>query len=140
MAFKIHAGPAELPNALVVEGKTSEAMLPGNVAVVSSGEFALADAATVGQLLFMKEKGPGQGGHVDDEFAVDDYAYAYVARSGLFFRTRVATGLTLVANETLLERGADGQLAVLDAGEAVAVAKETVTTSSDDELVLVEVL
>lgn len=140
MAHKIHAGPVELPNALVVEGSAGAAYLPGNIVVKSGADLNAGAADTVGQLLIAKENGPGVGGHIDDAFVVGNPVQAYIARQGLFFRTRLATGVACVEGETLLERGADGRLVLLASGVAVAVAKETVTTTADDQLVLVEIL
>ena len=140
MAYKIHAGPVELPNALVVEGAARSAFLPGNVVVKSGATLDEGAATSAGQLLIAKENGPGVGGHIDDAFVVGEPVQAYVARQGLYFRVRLATGVACVAGETLLQRGATGQLTLLSDKTAVAVAKETVTTTSGDQLVLVEVL
>lgn len=140
MAYKVHAGPAELPNALVVEGLAGGTFLPGNVVVKSGNDLDAGAAASVGELLFAKEHGPGQGGHIDDAYVVGEHIQAYKARQGLLFRARLATGQALVKDETLLERADNGRLVVLAAGVAVAKARETVTTTADDELVLVEAL
>lgn len=140
MAYKVHAGPAELPNPLIEEGEAGAVFLPGAVVVKASGEFTAGLADTVGALLIAKEKGPGEGGHIDDAFADGDQVEAYKTRQGLYFRVRVGTGVALVAGETELERAAAGRLAALNLGTAVAVARETVTTTADDQLVLVEVL
>lgn len=140
MANKIHAGPVELPNPLVVEGAAGATYLPGNVVVKSGANLNTGAADTAGQLLIAKENGPGVGGHVNDAFVVGEPVQAYIARQGLFFRARLATGVACVNGETLLERGANGRLVALAAGVAVAVAKETVTTSANDQLVLVEIL
>lgn len=140
MAFKVHAGPAELPNPLMVEGLAGAAFLPGNVVTKSGNNLNAGGAATTGQLLLAKEKGPGEGGHIDDAFTIGDSMQAYVARQGLFFRARLVTGQALTAGETLLERAANGRLTIVSLGTPVAVAKETVTTAANDELVLVEVL
>lgn len=140
MPYKVHAGPAELPNALMVEGLAGATYLPGNIVTKSGNDLDAGGVATVGQLLIAKENGPGVGGHIDDAFVVGAPVDAYVARQGLVFRTRLATGVACVEGETLLERGASGRLVLLAAGVAVAVAKETVTTSANDQLVLVEVL
>lgn len=140
MAYKIHAGPVELPNALVIEGAAGSAFLPGNVVVKSGATLDEGAAVSAGQLLIAKENGPGVGGHVDDAFVVGAPVQAYVARQGLYFRVRLETGVACVAGETLLQRGATGQLTLLSDQTAVAVAKETITTTSGDQLVLVEVL
>ena len=140
MAYKVHAGPAELPNALVTEGAASAATLPGKVVVKNGDDLDLGAADSVGQLLFAKEDGPGEGGSIDTAHAIGDYICAYKARQGLFFRARMATGQALVDGETLLERAESGQLTVLAAGVAVAVARETVASTTADQLALVEVL
>lgn len=140
MANSVHAGPAQLPAPLYVEGLAGAAYLPGNIVTKSGDDLDAGAAATAGLLLIAKENGPGVGGHIDDAFVIGDPVDAYIARQGLFFRVRVATGQALVKNETLLERDDDGMLVILSTGTAVAVAKETVTTTADDELVLVEIL
>jgi len=140
MANKIHRGPTALTNPLIVEGLAGATYLPGNIVAKSGNDLNAGGAATVGQLLIAKENGPGVGGHIDDVFVVGAHLDSYVARQGLFFGVRLATGVACVEGETLLERGADGRLVLLDSGVAVAMAKETVTTSVDDQLVLVEVL
>jgi hypothetical protein len=124
----------------MVEGLAGGTFLPGNIVTKSGDDLDAGGAATVGQLLLAKELGPGQGGHIDDAFVVGRSMEAYVARQGLFFRARLATGQALTAGETLLERGAAGRLAVLASGVAVAMAKTTVTTAANDQLVLVEIL
>jgi hypothetical protein len=140
MAYKVHAGPVELPNPLLVEGLASAATLPGAIVVKNGADLDPGAADSAGQLLFAKENGPGVGGHISDAFADGDTMEAYVARQGLYFRARLATGQTLAEGETLLERAASGRLTTLAEGVAVAVVKETVTTTADDELVLVEAL
>jgi len=140
MGYKVHAGPVELPNPLITEGLAGDIYLPGNIVARNGADLDVGIAATVGQLLIVKENGPGVGGHFDDAFAVGDTVQAYIARQGLFFRARLATGVACVAGETLLERGALGRLVLLDTGVAVAMAKETVTTSANDQAVLVEAL
>ena len=140
MASKVHAGPCELPNPLMTEGLAGGTYLPGNIVAKNGDDLDAGDGATVGVLLIAKENGPGVGGHIDDAFVVGAPLDSYRARQGLFFRVRLATGQALVEDETLLERGAAGRLVVLAAGVAVAVAKVTLTTSVDDELVLVEAL
>lgn len=140
MANKIHAGPVELPNALVVEGAAGSEYLPGKIVTKSGGNLDEAVAGTKGQLLIAKEQGPGVGGSVSKSFELFEPMQAYIARQGLYFRVRLGTGIACVENETLLERGSNGRLVALTSGVAVAVAKETVTTTANDQLVLVEVL
>lgn len=137
MSNSIFKGPIELPCPILAEGLAAAAMFPGNIL---ASDFDLADAATVGQLLIARDGGPGKGEYVDTEYAIGDSVTAYKARQGLIFAVRVASGEALVKGVTLLERSADGQLTVLSSGEAVAVAAETITTTSDDELVEVEIL
>ena len=137
MANSVHAGPMELANPLVVEGLAGGTFLPGNIVAKSGNDLDSGDASTVGALLIAVENGCKK---ISDAFVVGEQMYAYTARQGLYFRTRLATGVACVKDETLLERGASGRLVALDAGVAVAVAKETVTTSAADQLVLVEVL
>lgn len=140
MSNSVHAGPVQLPSPICIEGLAGAAYLPGNIVVKSGDDLNTGAADSAGLLLIAKENGPGMGGHIDDAFVVDEPVESYIARQGLFFRVRLATAQALVKNETLLERAANGRLVVLDAGVAVAVAKETVTTTANDELVLVEIL
>lgn len=140
MANKVHAGPVELPNPLIEESKAGAVFLPGAVVVKASGAFTKGAADTTGALLIAKEKGPGQGGKIDLAFTANEHVDAYKARQGLYFRCRIPTGQALVAGETELERGANGRLQIVTTGAPVAVARETVTTTANDQLVLVEVL
>lgn len=140
MGHSVHAGPVELPNALVEEGAAGGTYLPGNIVVKNGDNLDVGIAATTGLLLIASENGPGVGGHIDDAFVVGAPVQAYKARQGLYFRARLATGQALVKGQTELERGAAGRLVVKTTGVAVAVAKETVTTTANDELALVEVL
>lgn len=133
----VHAGPVELPNPLIVEGLAGGTFLPGNIVEKSGDDLDAGDASTIGSLLIACENGCKK---ISDAFAVGDQMYAYTARQGLYFRARLATGVACVKDETLLERGASGRLVLLDTGVAVAKAKETVTTSANDQLVIVEVL
>lgn len=137
MSHSVYKGPIELDRPLFVEGAAGEAIKPGNIV---APDFTLGDAATTGLLLILAEGGPGKGERIEDEYAIGAAVKAYNAKTGQRFVVRVGTGITLVDKVTLLERAADGQLAVLSAGEAVAVARESVTTSVDDQLVEVEVL
>lgn len=140
MPYKVHAGPVELPNPLMVEGLAGATFLPGTIVTKSGDDLNAGAADTLGALLFAKEYGPGQGGHIDDPFVVGEPMAAYNARQGLFFRARLDTGLALVKDETLLARGADGLLVLATGGNQVAVAKETLTTTAVGQLALVEAL
>lgn len=137
MTHSVFKGPIELPSPLQEEGEAQEAMQPGYLV---EPDFTVGDSATAGLLLILKEGGPGKGEGIDYDYEVGDQVAAYNARQGLRFSVRVATGQALTKNVTLLERDDLGQLVVLSAGTAVAVAKETVTTTADGELVEVEVL
>lgn len=140
MAYSVFKGPVELPCPLLAEGAAGGVYLPGNLVARNGDDLDLADAATAGQILIAKEMGPGVGGRIDTPFVATEPVLAYVARQGLRFDVRFATGQALVKDETLLERGADGRLVVLASGDAIAVAKVTVTTIADDELAQVEIL
>lgn len=140
MAYSVFKGPVELPSPLLLEGLAGGTYLPGNIVAKSGNDLDAGDASTAGRLLIAREYGPGKGGHIDDAFVVGEPNDAYIARPGLRFDVRMATGQALVKDETLLERGAAGRLVVLASGTAVAVAKVTVTTSADDEMAQVEVL
>ena len=140
MAYSVFKGPVELPCPVLVEGAAGDIYLPGNLVVRNGSDLDVGVAATTGQLLIAKEMGPGVGGRISTAFAVGDPVLAYNARQGLRFDVRVATAQALVKDETLLERGAAGRLVVLDTGVAVAVAKQTVTTTANDQMVEVEIL
>lgn len=140
MAYSVFKGPVELPCPLLVEGLAGATYLPGNIVTKSGDDLNAGGAATVGQLLIAREYGAGKGGHIDYAFVVGEPNDAYIARQGLRFDVRMATGQALVENETLLERGANGRLTILATGVAVAVAKVTVTTTANDEMAQVEIL
>lgn len=140
MAYSVFKGPIELPQPLMVEGDAASLLVPGEIVFKSGNTLVIGDAATEGQLLITKENGPGLGGRIETPFAVGQPALAYVARQGLVFAFRCATGQALVAGETLLERGASGLLIKKTSGIAVAVSKVTVTTVGIGELIEAEVL
>jgi len=137
MANSIYKGPIELPSPLFIEGEAQANMKPGHIV---NPDFTLGTASSAGLLLIIAEGGPGKGEGIDYDYVSDNQVKAYNAQSGQRFAVRFATGQTVVKNTTLLERGANGRLVVLSTGEAVAVAKESLTTASSNQLVEVEIL
>lgn len=137
MAYSVFKGPIELPSPLLVEGVAGAAMFAGNIV---AADFTIGAADTTGRLLIIREGGIGKGEGIDYAYESGDQVLAYNARQGLIFAVRAATGQALVSGVTLLERGADGRLVVLTTGTAIAIAKQTVTTTANDELVEVEIL
>lgn len=143
----VYCGPAEIDKPIYQEKLASEAMKPGHMVVVNGDDFDLnALNGADGDFLILKERGLGEGEkygiNPSVDFADGDALSAYKGRKGHIFQARFATGVTLVKDETKLAFGTAGRLrvALTDGSQTyVATALESVTTSADDELVLVEV-
>ena len=77
---KIFLGPVQKTQPQVREANASVALLPGRLVVMSSGEFALAGATTVGQVLLVQDNYLAMKA-VDTEWAVDNTAVAIEMQS-----------------------------------------------------------
>jgi len=134
---KILLGPAEKNKPQVREAIAAAALKPGRLAVLSSGEFALAGATTVGKVWLIQGQLPGHEGrryrlglglprHSGSRLE-DDCLYA----------ARIANGVNITAVGTALTPGANGTLAIASTSDlVVAYAEEIYNNNSGSEQLL----
>ena len=125
----IFAGPVEKLKPQVREALASESITPGCIIVMSSGEFALADAATAGKVYIAQEnyltmKGP------DTAVATGDTVIGMELQDDCLYRARVATGVNVTLDAPLAP-GANGELVLAGtADRVVAFADEAYNNTS----------
>jgi delta-aminolevulinic acid dehydratase/porphobilinogen synthase len=122
-----------------VEKPAVEAILPGNILLAnSSGQFKKHDVANGGGMLFVADVNMLDG--VAEAYAINDTVQAYQPVSGETYLVRAATGQALVKDITALTSTGAGRVDIGTVGTDViiAYAAETVTTSANDQLVLVK--
>lgn len=125
MANTVYIGPAEChPD--VSELLASEAITPGSVMVVTSGEFALAGADQGGVTYFALENILEE---VTDAYAIGDTVQGGRPKSGEYYELTLAASQTIV-KDAALTTNASGNLVELGAGSnTVCYADEAVTTT-----------
>lgn len=122
-----------------VEKPAAEAILPGNILLAnSSDQFKKHDVANGGGMLFVADLNMLDG--QADAYAANDTVQAYQPVSGETYLVRAATGQALVKDITALTSTGAGRVDIGTVGTDViiAYAGETVTTSANDQLVLVK--
>lgn len=91
---------------------TGQTILPGNIVILSSGEFINHNAAGVGGSWFVANlDAPGQG-DVSTALAVGDTAQAFIPRPNQFYNVVVAASQNITAKGTALASNGDGTLAI----------------------------
>lgn len=145
MAYNvIWVGPADGPNhkPLTVEGKATEAVLPGKlVAQGANGDISLSanDGTTASRLLIAREIGEQFGKTITDSWATDDHLISVAPRSGEFFNVAVAAAQTIIVGTPLTSNG-NGLFKVAGAGDAVyCYAQKVSTAAAANTLVLATV-
>ena len=125
MSNTVYIGPAE-SHPDVTELLASEAITPGSVMVVTSGEFALAGADQGGVTYFALENILEE---VTDAYAIDDTVQGGRPKSGEYYELTLAASQT-IAKDAALTTNASGNLVALGAGSnTVCYADEAVTTT-----------
>jgi hypothetical protein len=122
-----------------VEKPAAGAILPGHLLLAnSSGQFKVHDGANAGGMVFVADLNMHDS--ESTAYAAADTVQAYQPVSGEVYRVRAATGQALVKDITPLTSAANGRLDIGTPGTdvIVAYAAETVTTSANDQLVLVK--
>jgi hypothetical protein len=134
---KIYAGPVTQPTPQVQEAPAAAATLPGCLVVLTSGEFALAGATTVGKVFIAQDNYLAMKG-VDDAWAADDTMIGMELLDEQFFNARVATGNNITRGAALTP-AANGLLALASTSDmVVAFAEEAYNnTSGTSQLVRV---
>lgn len=125
MANTVYIGPAEChPD--VTELPASAAISPGEVLVVSSGEFAPAGADT-GELVYCALENILE--EVTDDYASGATVQGARPKSGEYYELTLAASQT-IAKDDALTTNASGNLVALGAGDnTICYADEAVTTT-----------
>lgn len=137
---KIFAGPVSENLPQVQELPAADGNIkPGNLIVISSGEFTNAGATSVGKVFIAQDNYLAMKG-VDDNYAADDVVIGMELLDEQFFNARVATGNN-VTRGAALTPAASGNLALASTSDmVVAFAEEDYNnTSGSAQLVRVRV-
>lgn len=134
----IRVAPATTNDPIKVEKPAAGAILPGHILLANgSGQFAVHASANAGGLVFVADLNMHDG--VAAAYAAGDTVQAYQPMPGEVYRVRAATGQALVKDVTPLTSAANGRLDIAAGADAViAYAAETVTTTANDQLVMVK--
>lgn len=122
---KIFLGPVDKAKPQVREAIADADILPGTLAVLSSGEFVAAGAATSGRYWVIQDNYLLLKG-VDDAWKAGDTAIGIEPQDDQILAGRIPTGVNITAVGTPLTFGADGKLAigVIDTNLIVGFADE----------------
>jgi len=133
---KIFRGPFEKPKPQVRELLASAALLPGRLAVITSGKFALAGATTIGKVWLIQDNYLQQKG-VDDAWAQDNTAIGIELEDDSLYAARIANGVNITAVGTPLTPAANGTLGIASTGDLiVAYSDEVYNNNSGSEQLL----
>ena len=136
---RIHLGPARRNDPQVREAVASTAITPGSLIVLSSGEFALAGAATIGKVWLAQENYLAQKS-VDDAYAADnDTVIGLEMEDGTHYAVRVATGVNITAVGTALTPGANGTLAIASTDDLVVAYSDEIYNNDTGSAQLVRI-
>lgn len=130
---KIYLGPVEKTKPQVREAIAAAALKPGRLVVMSSGEFALAGATTVGQVLIVQDNYLAMKG-VDTDWAADSTAIAMEMNDECLYAARIANGVNITAIGTALTPAANGTLGIASTSDlVVAYSDEIYNNNSGSE-------
>lgn len=116
---KIFAGPVTEVTPQVREAPAANGDIkPGNLIVLSSGEFTRAGASTVGKVWIAQDNYLAQLG-VDVAYDEGDVVIGMELLDKQFFNGRVANGVNITAVGTALTPGANGTLAIAAGSDLV---------------------
>lgn len=135
---KIFAGPVTQVTPQVREAPAATAITPGQLIVLSSGEFTPAGATTVGKVWIAQDNYLAMKG-VDDAYAADDVVIGMELLDEQFFNARVATGVNIAAVGTALTPGASGTLAIASTSDLVVAYSEEIYNNTSGVTQLVRV-
>lgn len=129
---------------LVRERLASEAITPGDLLEVTTGDqYALNNAttgagATAGRKIFALENVARAGG-IDDAYGSGETCRAVYGQTGDLVNARVAAGAAAIVVGVPLESAGDGTLKVVGTGAIVAYASEAVDNSGGGSAVRIQV-
>lgn len=133
---KIFLGPVQKTQPQVREANASAALKPGRLVVMSSGEFALAGASTVGQVLLVQDNYLAMK-TVDTDWTEDTRCVAIEMQSDELYAARIANGVNITAIGTALTPAANGTLGIASTADLiVAYSDEIYNNNSGSEQLL----
>ena len=133
---KIFLGPVQKTLPQVREAKAAAALKPGRLVVMSSGEFALAGATTIGQVLLVQDNYLAMK-DVDTDWASGSTAVAIEMQSDELYAARIANGVNITAKGTALTPAANGTLGIASTSDlVVAYSDEIYNNNSGSEQLL----
>lgn len=135
---KIYAGPVEQVKPQVREAPAAVAITPGQLIVLSSGEFTPAGATTVGKVWVAQDNYLALLG-VDTAYDADDVCIGMELLDEQFFNVRVANGVNITAVGTALTPGASGTLAIASTSDLVVAYSEEIYNNNTGSTQLVRV-
>lgn len=116
---KIYEGPATEPLPQVKELPAADSDLsPGNLLVISGGEFDNAAATTVGKVWIAQDNYLAMKG-VDDDYATGDVVIGMELLPDRLYAGRIANGVNIAAVGTALTPAAGGLLAIASTSDKV---------------------
>lgn len=138
MANVIYAGPAK-DTPVKREAVANAALSPGHILTLSSAKFIKHAVDGKWGSVFLADVNILDG--VADAYAANDTVQAFTPKDGEFYYLRAKTGQALVKGVTPLTSDGAGRVRVGVIGTDVigAYAEVTVTTSADEQIVLVRI-
>lgn len=135
---KIYAGPVTQVTPQVREAPAAAAVTPGQLIVLSSGEFTPAGATTIGKVWVAQDNYLALKG-VDVAYTEGDVVIGMELLDEQFFNVRVANGVNITAVGTALTPGASGTLAIASTSDLVVAYSEEIYNNSSGSTQLVRV-
>ena len=135
----IRVAPATKNDTTKVEKPADAALSPGHIIIANStNEFLKHATDGAGGMVFVADVNILDG--VADAYAAGDTVQAYQPVSGETYQVRAQTGQALVKDITPLTSDGAGRVrvGVVGTDTIIAYAAETVTTSTNEQLVLVK--
>lgn len=139
MTNVIRVATATKNDPIKVEKPADAALSPGHLLIANAtGEFLKHNAAGVGGLVFVADLNMHDG--LDTAYATGDTVQAYQPLSGEVYQVRAATGQALVKDVTTLTSDGSGRVkvGVVGTDTIIGYAAATVTTSANEQLVMVK--
>lgn len=136
---RIHLGPARRNDPQVIEANASADIAPGSLIVLSSGEFALAGASTVGKVWLAQENYLAQKG-VDDAYTTDaENVIGLEMEDDTLYAALVANGVNISAIGTPLTPGASGTLAIASTSDLIVAYSDEIYNNTSGSAQLVRI-
>lgn len=134
---KIFLGPVEKNVPQVLELPAADGDLsPGNLLIISSGEFDNAGASAVGKVWIAQDNYLAMKG-VDDDYDTGDVVIGMELLPDMLYAGRIANGVNISAIGTALTPAAGGLLAIASTSDKVVGYAEEVynNTSGSEQLI-----